>query len=298
MSDVQHCGYAAIIGAPNAGKSTLLNTLVGSKIAIVTPKVQTTRYKILGIVVKEHTQLILIDTPGIFTPDKRFEKAMVDSAWSGANDADVVLFLVDATRKNESESLAILEKLKTISKPVWLVLNKIDELEKTSLLELAKRWSDRFAFERIMMISALRAKGTSDLIEKLLPLMPKQPWMYPEEDLGTQSMRDIAAEITREKLFLRVHQELPYSLHVETESWEESERLIKIRQIIYTQRESHKKIILGEKGQGIKAIGMGSRLEIEAQTGKKVHLELFIKVRENWKEDREIYSKLGLEYKE
>ncbi len=295
---VRKFGYATIIGAPNAGKSTLTNALVGGKIAIVTPKVQTTRNKIQGIFVEGDTQIVLVDTPGIFDAKAKFEQAMVKTAYSALSDADLVIWLIDASTRNPlAETADIAERLKPLKKPVWVVLNKIDKIEKTRIFELSQAFHTASAFETFV-ISAENQKDVVYLRKQMLKHMPHGEWLYPEDQMATQSLRDIAAEITREKCFLRLRQELPYSVHVDTESWEEKKALTKIRQVIYVQTESHKKILLGKGGEMLKAIGIAARKDIERQTQTKVHLELFIKVRENWKDDRSVYEKLGLEYKQ
>ncbi len=310
------CGYVAILGAPNAGKSTLLNALVGSKIAIVTPKVQTTRNKILGISIAGDAQLVFLDTPGIYSPKASFEKAMVASAWSAAADADVVVLLVDAKRGASEEVKLILEGLKRYiaspdstpsprpapkgrgGKPVWLALNKVDLAEKPKLLELSKALYDLYPFEKSFMISAKKGNGLELLKDKLAEAMQEGPWLFPEDQLTTVSQRDLSAETTREKIFLKLHQELPYGIHVETEKWEEDEKgFLRIHQLIYVQREAHKKILLGDKGQMLKSIGIAARQDLEKQLGRRLHLALFIKVRVGWKDERGIYEGLGLEYK-
>lgn len=295
--DSKRCGYVTIIGAPNAGKSTLTNALVGGKVAIVTPKVQTTRNKIQGIFAEEGTQVILVDTPGVFDAKAKFEQAMVRTAYSALADADLVMWLIDASGRNPlAETADIFERLKTVKKPVWLVLNKIDAIDKARILELSKAFHEQSGFETFV-ISTHNKKDVVYLKKQILKHMPEGEWLYPEDQMATQSMREIAAEVTREKCFLRLRQELPYSVHVETEEWEEGEKLVKIRQVIYVQTESHKKILLGKGGEMLKSVGMAARKDIERQVEKKVHLALFIKVREGWKNDPEVYAKLGLEFK-
>jgi len=295
--DNKHCGYATIIGAPNAGKSTLTNALVGGKVAIVTPKVQTTRNKIQGIMVEGNTQVILVDTPGVFDAKEKFEQAMVRTAYSALADADLVIWLIDASTKNPlAETAEIAERLKTVKKPVWVVLNKIDVIDKPRIFELSKSFHEATGFETFV-ISAENKKDVVYLKNQITKHMPEGEWLYPEDQMATQSVRDIAAEVTREKCFMRLRQELPYGLHVETEEWDETPTLLKIRQVIYVQTESHKKMLIGQGGEMLKAIGTASRLDLVHQLEKKIHLALFVKVREGWKNDPEVYSRLGLEYK-
>lgn len=292
------CGLVAIIGEPNAGKSTLINHLVGGKVSIVSPKVQTTRFNIRGVCVRGDSQFVFIDTPGIFEAGKKFEKAMVKAAWSGIGDADAVLLLLDATRGISDGLQTIIETLKEkVKKPVYLIINKVDAIEKGKLFELASACDRLGIFAGIFMISALKGDGIEDILLRLSEVIPTSPWLYPPEQMGDISMRLLAAEITREKIFMRLEQELPYSVFVETENWEESENIIKIAQAIFVQREGQKKIIIGSKGAMIKAVGSAARRELEKLTGKKTHLSLFVKVKPDWKEDRETYRTLGLEFK-
>lgn len=298
MTDKQKCGMVAIIGEPNAGKSTLINRLVGGKVSIVTPKVQTTRFNIRGVCVYGDSQLVFIDTPGIFAAEKNFEKAMVEAAWSGIGDADVVLFLLDATRGLRDSTLQIIDRLKeNTKKPVFLLINKVDAIDKPKLFELANSANERGNFAKIFMISALSGDGVADVVSHISVLVPVHPWLYPAEQMSDISLRLLAAEITREKIFLRLEQELPYSIFVETESWEESSNFVKISQAILVQREGQKKIVIGDKGAMIKAVGIAARKELEKLLDKKIHLELFVKVKPNWKEDSESYRVLGLEFK-
>ena len=291
------CGFAAIIGAPNAGKSTLTNQLVGAKVAIVTHKVQTTRARLRGILIEGNTQIILVDTPGIFRPRRRLDRAMVDTAWSEALDADVVLLLVDAQKGIDEEVDAILERLAGISRPVALVLNKIDRVRKDRLLELTAQATARVGFDRVFMISALTGDGVEDLRAWLAEAMPPGPWLYPEDQIADASLRVMAAEVTREKVYLRLHDELPYESTVETADFKRlKDGSIRIEQIIYVARASQKKIVLGANGQTIKQISTEARRELGEQLETRVHLFLFVKVRERWAEDPSLYHAMGLEY--
>jgi GTP-binding protein Era len=291
------CGYVAILGAPNAGKSTLLNRLVGAKLSIVSPKVQTTRTRVLGIQVLDQAQMIYIDTPGIFRPKRRLDRAMVAAAWSGAADADVVLLLVDAEDGLTDEVKSIVTGLKDAGRRAVLALNKIDATRHEKLLQLAGSLDLEGIFDRIFMISGLSGDGVADIEKYLLDRLPISPWLFPEDQLSDVPQRLLAAEITREQLFLQLHDELPYETTVETESWEElKDGSVKISQIIYVQRPSQKAIVLGKGGRQIKRLGERSRLEFEKMLEHKVHLFLFVKVREDWAEDRERYAAIGLEF--
>ena len=291
------CGFVALIGAPNAGKSTLLNALVGSKVTIVSRKVQTTRALIRGIAVEGNAQLIFVDTPGIFLPRRRLDRAMVTTAWGGAHDADLVALLIDARKGLDEEAEAILEHLTEVRQPKLLILNKVDLVEKQTLLELTKSANDKAAFEATFMISALKGDGVGDLKRWLAGRVPAGPWLYPADQMSDAPVRQLAAEITREKLFERLHQELPYHSTVETEVWKELRKGdIRIEQTIYVERESQRKIVLGKGGQTIKAIGEAARKEIAEIAEAKVHLFLFVKVREGWGEDPERYRAMGLEF--
>jgi len=278
------CGYIAIIGAPNAGKSTLINQLVGSKIAIVTPKVQTTRKKILGIVNHGESQLLFVDTPGIFQAKRAFEKNMVSAAMEGAKEADIVLLLVDATHPVSEETKFILESLSTFRGEKILALNKVDAAKKIHLPPLAQQLFETGLFAHCFMISALTGDGVEPMLRHAAAAVPEGPWLYPGDQASDVSMRDLAAEITREKAFLALRQELPYSLKVETESWEEKEKALTIRQVICVETEGQKKITIGKGGAMLKRIGEQSRRELTKILERKVNLFLFVKVVEGWKE--------------
>ena len=291
------CGFIALIGAPNVGKSTLVNALVGAKVAIVTHKVQTTRALLRGIAVAGPAQLVLIDTPGIFAPRRRLERAMVATAWGGAHDADVIGVLIDARRGLDAEAETILGRLSEVRQPKLLILNKIDLVARPKLLALASNANERARFDATFMISALNGDGVADLKAWLADHVPAGPWHYPEDDISDAPLRSLAAEITREKLFLRLHEELPYQLTVETEQWKTLRGgAVRIEQTIYVERESQRKIVLGKGGQGIKAIGAEARREIAQIVEAPVHLFLFVKVREGWADDPERYRGMGLEF--
>jgi len=291
------CGFVALIGAPNAGKSTLLNALVGSKVSIVSRKVQTTRALIRGIAAEGASQIIFVDTPGIFAPRRRLDRAMVTSAWSGAHEADLVGLLIDARRSLDEEADAILARLAEVRAPKALILNKIDLVAKQALLTLAQAANDRAKFEASFMIAALSGDGVADLKSWLAARMPPGPWLYPADQMSDAPLRQLAAEITREKLFERLHQELPYHATVETEVWKVLRKGdIRIEQTIYVERESQRKIVLGKGGAAIKAIGEAARKEIAEIAEAKVHLFLFVKVREGWGDDPERYRTMGLEF--
>jgi len=292
-----HSGFVALIGAPNAGKSTLLNQLVGAKVSIVTHKVQTTRAIVRGIVTHGDAQIVFVDTPGIFKPRRRLDTAMVSTAWGGAKDADIVLVLIDAERGIKGDADKLLDKVATAPQPKVLILNKVDRVKHESLFALAQAANERVAFQRTFMVSALTGSGCKDLLDYLAETLPEGPWYYPEDQISDLPMRQLAAEITREKLYLRLHQELPYSSHVETETWEEKQNgSVRIEQVIYVERDSQKKIVLGHKGETIRAIGQAARLEIGKILEQEVHLFLFVKVRENWGDDPERYREMGLEF--
>src|SRR3954465_13976407 len=291
------CGFVALIGAPNVGKSTLVNALVGSKVTIVSRKVQTTRALIRGIVIEDGAQIILVDTPGIFSPKRRLDRAMVSTAWSGAHDADLVCVLLDARAGIEEEAEAILTRLATVHHEQILVLNKIDLVPREKLLALAKAANDRMTFASTFMVSAISGDGVDDLRHTLAEMAPPGPFHYPEDQMSDAPMRHLAAEITREKIFRKLHQELPYQSTVETDSWtERKDKSIRIEQTIFVERESQRKIVLGKAGATIKAIGAASRKELTEIVGQPVHLFLFVKVRENWGEDPDRYREMGLEF--
>lgn len=290
------CGFVALIGAPNAGKSTLVNALVGSKVSIVTPKVQTTRTLIRGIAIEGASQLIFVDTPGIFRPKRRLDRAMVTTAWTGANDADIVGLLIDAKRGVTEEDEAILARLAEVRKPKILILNKVDIVAKEKLLALAADLNGRGDFVVTFMVSALKADGVRDMRGWLAAHVPAGPWLYPPDQLSDAPLRHLAAEVTREKLYLRLHEELPYRSTVETDQWIEKPNGIRIEQTIYVERESQRKIVLGKGGQTIKAIGTDARKELAGILEKPVHLFLFVKVREGWENDPDRYREMGLDY--
>ncbi len=291
------CGFVALIGAPNVGKSTLVNALVGTKVTIVSPKVQTTRALIRGIMIEGKSQVVLMDTPGIFAPRRRLDRAMVTTAWSGAHDADVVGLLVDAKRGLDEETEAILPKLAEVAGPKILILNKVDLVAKPALLTLAEGANARPQFAATFMVSARSGDGIDAVKAWLAAHVPAGPWHYPEDQITDAPLRSLAAEITREKLFNKLHQELPYRSTVETEQWKELRGgAVRIEQTIYVERESQRKIVLGKGGQQIKAIGAEARAEIAAMIEQKVHLFLFVKVREHWGDDPERFREMGLEF--
>ncbi|MGB7120376.1 MAG: GTPase Era, partial [Bradyrhizobium sp.] len=286
-----------LIGAPNVGKSTLVNALVGSKVTIVSRKVQTTRALIRGIVVENNAQIILVDTPGIFAPKRRLDRAMVSTAWSGAHDADLVCVLLDAREGLDEEAEAIFAKLANVAHDKILVINKIDLLLREKLLALAKAANDRIAFKQTFMISALSGDGVDDLRRTLAAMVPPGPFHYPEDQMSDAPIRQLAAEITREKIFQKLHQELPYRSTVETDGWtERKDKSVRIEQTIFVERESQRKIVLGKGGATIKSIGADARKEIAEIIEQPVHLFLFVKVRENWGEDPDRYREMGLDF--
>src|ERR1700760_4357842 len=291
------CGFVALIGAPNVGKSTLVNALVGSKVTIVSRKVQTTRALIRGIVIENNAQIILVDTPGIFAPKRRLDRAMVLTAWSGAHDADLVCVLLAGKAGIDDEAEAILSRVETVAHKKILVLNKIDLVPREKLLALAKAANDRLPFEHTFMVSALSGDGVDDLRRTLAGLVPPGPFHYPEDQMSDAPMRHLAAEIPREKIFRQLHQELPYQSTVETDTWtERKDKSVRIEQTIFVERESQRKIVLGKAGATIKSIGADSRRELTEIVGAPVHLFLFVKVRENWGEDPDRYREMGLEF--
>jgi GTP-binding protein Era len=291
------CGYVALTGAPNVGKSTLLNRLVGRKLAIVTPKAQTTRNRLLGIAVEGRAQIVFVDTPGIFAPRRRLDRAMVAAAWSGTEDADETLLLVDAPRGIDEDTRRILNRLAERGRKSILALNKIDLLPRDRLLGLADALSRENRFDPIFMISGLTGDGVGDVKRHLAAVMPKGPWLFPEDQLSDAPERLIAAELTREQVFLQLHDELPYASTVETEQWEDKpDGSARVEQVIYVRRPSQRAIVLGEGGKRIKAIGARARAELERMLERRVHLFLFVKVRQNWVEDRERFRALGLDF--
>jgi len=299
----RRAGFISIIGAPNTGKSTLLNTILKTKISIVTPKAQTTRSRIIGIHILKETQLIFIDTPGLFSPKRRLDRAMVSAARESAENAEIVLYLVDSTKNLDVNTLDIIHKKKTSDKvlknfpPIILVLNKIDIGKKEKLLGLTDQLQKTEIFSEVFMISALNGDGVKDLLQYLAKLLPKGPWLYPSDQLSNVSDRFLAAEITREKLYLQLHQELPYAATIETENWQEnSDGSIKIDQVVYVERASQKAIVIGKGGKRIKSIGAAARQELERTLGCNVHLFLFVKVSQNWGEDPERYKNWELTF--
>jgi GTP-binding protein Era len=307
----RRAGFAAVIGAPNAGKSTLVNRLVGAKVSIVTQKVQTTRFPVKGVAMAGQAQIVLVDTPGIFTPRRRLDRAMVRSAWGGAEDADAVVHLVDAhaeiavreggakaaDKRAVEDVESIIESLKASGRKAILALNKIDLVKRDQLLGLSQRLFETGVYTEAFMISAANGSGVEDLKARLAELMPEGPWLYPEDQTADLPARLLAAEITREKLYLRVHEELPYSATVETTAFEEAKNgSVRIEQNIYVERDSQRPIILGKGGQTLKWIGENARKDLIEILDRQVHLFLYVKVKENWAEEREFYSGLGLEF--
>ena len=291
------CGFAAVIGAPNAGKSTLVNALVGAKVSIVTHKAQTTRTRMRGIALEGNTQIILVDTPGIFAPKRRLDRAMVEAAWTEAREADLVVLVADAARGFDDVADPVLRQAAELKIPLVLTLNKIDKIQKEKLLALAGEASERLKPDGLFMISALSGDGVADLKSYLASRMPPGVWLFPEDQIADAPLRQWAAEITREKLFLRLHDEIPYSSTVETTDWKQlRDGSVRIDQTIFVERESQRKIVLGAKGQAIKQISMEARQEITEGVEGPVHLFLFVKVRENWSDDPERYREMGLEF--
>jgi GTP-binding protein Era len=291
------CGFVALIGAPNVGKSTLVNALVGSKVTIVSKKVQTTRALIRGIVIENNAQIILVDTPGIFAPKRRLDRAMVSTAWSGAHDADLVCLLLDAREGIDEEADAILNKLEGVNHSKILVINKIDLVPREKLLKVTAKANERLKFDQTFMISAMSGDGVDDLRAALAKEVPEGPFHYPEDQMSDAPLRHLAAEITREKIYRHLHQELPYQSTVETDSWtERNDKSVRIEQTIFVERDSQRKIVLGKAGATIKSIGSDSRKEIAEIVGQPVHLFLFVKVRDGWGDDPERYREMGLEF--
>ncbi len=304
-------GFAAVIGAPNAGKSTLVNRLVGRKVSIVTHKVQTTRFQVRGVMTRAASQIVLVDTPGVFRPRRRLDRAMVAAAWAGAEDADVVVHVVDAPAEHRAargnpkpqdlraaeDVRRVVDGLREAGRPALLALNKIDQMKREDLLALVARLHETGVYAEVFLISAEKGDGVGDLADRLAALMPESPWLYAPDQIADLPERLLAAEVTREKLYLRVHDELPYEAHVETESWKAlKDGSIRIEQVIYVEREGHKKIVLGKGGETVKHIGQAAREELERELETRVHLFLFVKVRSGWGEDRARYSALGLDF--
>jgi GTP-binding protein Era len=300
VAEGSRCGFVALIGAPNVGKSTLLNRLIGAKISIVSPKVQTTRRRVLGILVEGEAQMVFVDTPGIFSPHKRLDRAMVKAAWRGAEDADLVVLLVDPTRKRlDEDSRAIVASLKREGRRAILAINKVDAVKPPKLLGLADTLYAEEIFDEVFMISAETGDGVADLIKGIVRRLPEGPWHYPADQISDMPLREIAAEITREQLFRQLHAELPYALTVEQESWEDfDDGSLRVGQQIFVARESQRSIVLGEKGQRIKAVRQAAQREISELTGRKVHLFLHVKFRENWQDDPERYRAMGLDFED
>ena len=311
LNDGQHCGFVAIIGAPNAGKSTLLNQLCGQKLSIVSQKIQTTRFNVRGVIIEDNAQIILVDTPGIFAPKERLDRAMVASAWQGSNDADLLIHMIDAPsynrmikgepikgdKRNAEDIDRIQEGLKAIKKPCIAALNKIDEIEIEDLPLLAKNLFDTGYYAEILMISALRNKGLDALIKLMKTAVPIGPWLYPEDQVSDIPMRLMASEITREKVFLRLHDELPYLANVETDNWKvQKDKSIRIDQTLYVGREGHKAIAIGKGGEALKWISTNARLEMQETFESKIHLFVHVKVKENWAADPNHYVARGLDY--
>jgi GTP-binding protein Era len=293
----ENCGFVAIIGAPNAGKSTLLNQMVGAKVAIVTHKVQTTRTRITGIGMHENTQLVFIDTPGIFEPKRRLDRAMVNAAWKGSEDAETTVLVVDAKKGMTEEVERIIDGLKNAKRNAVLALNKIDSIKRDSLLALTQQLSEKDIFTDIFMISALSGDGVADLKGYLADLAPVGPWMYPEDQISDTTMRLLAAEITREKVYLRLHEELPYAITVETESWEDKpDGSVRIEQVIHVQRDTQKGIVIGKGGAMLKTLGQMAREDMSENFDRKVHLFLHVRVTEKWADDKTVFQDMGLDY--
>ena len=298
MSEVStRAGFVAVIGAPNAGKSTLVNALVGQKVAIVSPKAQTTRARLMGIAIHDQAQILLVDTPGIFEPKRRLDRAMVAAAWTGAQDADLILLVIDCAARIGGEVERIMKSLETRQHPLVLALNKVDLVDKSSLLALAAKLTGQLSPDQVFMISAAQGDGVPDLKRSLAEAMPEGPWLYPEDDVSDATDRMIAAELTREQIVNQLHQELPYATAVETETWEDRpDGSTEIRQQILVERDSQKAIVIGKGGQRLKTIGAAARAEIAQHLGRTVHLYLHVKVNPRWDEDRGLYREIGLEW--
>ncbi len=299
--DGTRAGFVALIGEPNAGKSTLLNRMVGAKVSIVTHKVQTTRARIRGIAMRGASQIVFVDTPGIFRPRRRLDRSMVAAAWGGAADGDVILLLIEAHRGLTEGAQAIIDQLTALEtkKPVALIINKIDRVKAETLLALSAELNAAYPFGNTFMISAEKGYGCDDLLDWLAQQVPESPWLYPEDQIADLPMRMIAAEITREKLTLRLHEEIPYQLTVETEAWEEKkDGSARVDQVIYVSRMGHKGIVLGKGGETVKAVGQAARVEMEEFMGRRVHLFLQVRVRENWQEEAERYGEIGLDFRD
>ena len=292
------CGFVALIGAPNAGKSTLLNRLIGAKVSIVSPKVQTTRRRVLGVAMRGNAQVVFVDTPGIFAPRRRLDRAMVAAAWSGAGDADRIVLLVDATKKKiDADTRAIIEGLKKDKRSAICAINKVDAVKPESLLKLAAELNAAFSFDRIFMVSAETGDGVEDLMAEVVAHLPEGPHHFPDDQLTDLPVRLLAAEVTREHLFRQLHEEVPYALTVETEAWEEfKDGSAKISQIVYVARDNQKAIVLGKGGSRIKQVREAAQKELEEMLERKLHLFLFVKVRENWQDDPERYREMGLDF--
>lgn len=296
-TDKTRAGFVALIGAPNAGKSTLINKLVGTKVSIVSHKVQTTRTTVRGIVMHDDSQIIFVDTPGIFEPRRRLDQAMVNAAWGGAKEADIITLLIDAERGIKGDAERILNAISKRGGRKILLLNKIDRVPREELLSLVAAANDIATFDETFLVSALNGDGCDDYLAYLASIVEPGPWLYPPDQISDFPIQIMAAEVTREKIFLRLHQELPYSAHVESESWEDKkDGSVRIGQVIYIERDAHKKIVIGKRGETIKAISSASRLELEELLDRKVHLFLFVKVRQNWIDDPERYANMGLEF--
>jgi GTP-binding protein Era len=298
MTETQtRAGFVAVIGAPNAGKSTLVNALVGQKVAIVSPKAQTTRSRLMGIALQDGAQILLVDTPGIFEPRRRLDRAMVAAAWTGAQDADLILFVLDVAAGVKSEAERIIAALGEREHPLFLVLNKIDLVRKDQLLALSEQLTARLNPDKVFMISAAQGDGVPDLKQALTSAMPEGPWLYPEDEVSDATDRMVAAELTREQIVNQLHQELPYATAIETETWEDRpDGSTAIRQQILVERDSQKAIVIGKGGRRLKAIGAAARAEIAQHLGRPVHLFLHVKVNPRWDEDRGLYREIGLEW--